>query len=176
MGGGYSTNKEVEFLYKQTFMEWVAGKGGINWYLEFIDDLANGRVINFKDKLQTFITDTLSCHDVTKVTQESFYHGVMLAFVCGLKDTHIVKSNKESGLGFYDVAIIPKNTNKLGIVMEFKAIEDETKLEASAQGALDQINKSLYISELTQLGVVNICKMGIAFSRRSVQIATEQAV
>lgn len=166
-------NKEVEFLYKQTFMEWVSGKGGINWYLEFIDDLADGRVIKFAEKLQTFITETLSCHDVGHKTQEAFYHGLILAFVCGLKDTHIVKSNKESGLGFYDIAVIPKNIKKLGIVMEFKATEEENKLETEAKKALEQINKSNYIVELKQQNINNICKIGIAFSRRFVKIHHE---
>lgn len=46
----------------------------------------------------------------------------MLGILAGLKDIHEVRSNQESGYGRYDLAIIPKNTKELGIIMEFKSI------------------------------------------------------
>ena len=45
-----------------------------------------------------------------------------------LSDRYEVKSNRESGLGRYDVMLIPKNLNDLGIVMEFKKIGRFEKL------------------------------------------------
>ena len=160
-------NKEIESLYRRIVREWLSGARGLDWYKAFLDDLANGRAAEFEEKLQTLIEDTLSCHDVTKTSQEAFYHGLMLAFVSGLKETHEVKSNKESGKGFYDLVLIPKSVTKLGIVMEFKAIDKENKLASEAKKALAQIKKSNYISELKQRGITNICQMGIAFVCRS---------
>lgn len=163
-------NKEVANFFKITIEEWLAGTKGLTWYQAFLADLADGRVEAFEAKLQVLIEDILSCRDVTKSSQESFYHGLMLAFVSGLKETHEIRSNKESGKGFYDVAIIPKDIKKLGIVMEFKAIAEDPNLESAAQEALKQINKSNYIAELKQRGITNICCMGIAFSGRKVKI------
>ena len=131
------------------------------------------RVSQFEKKLQTLIIEVLSCRDVTETTQEAFYHGLMLAFVSGLKETHEIKSNKESGKGFYDVAIIPKDSTKLGIVMEFKAIQEEEKLDDEASKALAQINKSNYIAELKQRGIHNTIKIGIAFSGKTVRIISQ---
>ena len=94
----------------------------------------------------------------------------MLAFVSGLKNTHIISSNRESDLGRYDIAIIPKDPNKIGIIMEFKAISSESKLLVSANSALKQIKKSKYVVELTSRGIKNICAMGIGFSKKNIKI------
>jgi len=165
-------NNEITDLYDSIIEDWLSGNNK-DLYKVFLDDLVNGRVVEFEEKLQTLIEDTLSYHDVTSTSQESFYHGLMLGLVVGLKDTHEIKSNKESGKGRYDVLIIPKEPNKLGIVMEFKAIDDENQLENEANIALEQINRSNYIAELKQRGITKICKMGIAFSRKLVRITTE---
>jgi hypothetical protein len=167
-------NNEITDLYDSIIEDWLSGNNK-DLYKIFLDDLVNGRIVEFEEKLQILIEDTLSSRDVTTKTQESFYHGLMLGFVSGLKETHDVKSNKESGKGFYDVAIIPKDRNKLGIVMEFKAPKrkgkQEINLDNEAKLALEQINKSNYISELKQLGVANIRSIGLAFYKKDVRLA-----
>ena len=163
-------NQEVENFYISIVKEWLSGDRGFNWYIEFITDLAEAKVQSFEDKLKILIEETLSMHDVTKKSQESFYHGLMLAFVSGLKNTHIISSNRESGLGRYDIAIIPKDPNKIGIIMEFKAVSSESKLLVSANSALKQIKKSKYVVELTSRGIKNICAMGIGFSKKNIKI------
>jgi PD-(D/E)XK nuclease superfamily/Predicted AAA-ATPase len=166
-------NNEVENFYIGTIKEWLTGDRGFNWYAEFLGDLREGRVVEFEEKLQTLVEETLSYHDVSKKSQESFYHGMMLAFVSGLKTTHTVSSNKESGKGRYDIALIPIDPAKLGIIMEFKAVNDEAKLSDSATDALLQIKKSKYATELKSKGINRICFMGISFSAKAIKIATE---
>ena len=97
----------------------------------------------------------------------------MLGILSGLKDTHEIRSNRESGKGRYDLLIVPKNTKELGIIMEFKAIDDELKLVETAKEALLQIKKSKYITELHARGINSICSMGISFSGKAIKIATE---
>lgn len=169
-------NKEVESFYISMIEEWLTGDRGFNWYIEFLSDLKEGKVKQFEEKLQILIEDTLSFHDVNKKSQESFYHGLMLAFVTGLKRTHTVSSNKESGLGRYDIALIPKDIKKLGILMEFKAIASTyaTHLENIALEALMQIKESKYIIELKTKGINNILIMGIAFSGKVIKIVAEK--
>jgi flavoprotein len=101
----------------------------------------------------------------------------MLGLVVGLRDTHIINSNKESGQGRYDVVIIPKDNSQLGIILEFKAVQLsstveswETQLATAAQQALQQINQSKYVAELHNHGVENICAMGVAFSSKVVKV------
>ncbi len=163
-------NNEIADFYDSVVQEWLSGNRGFKWYQAFLSDLANGNAVAFEEKLQKLITEILSCHDVTKHSQEAFYHGLMLAFVSGLRDTHVVKSNKESGLGRYDVAIFPRDHKKLGIVMEFKAIDNDEQLQSAATAALSQIQNSKYVTELSSHNIKQICSMGIAFSGKNVKV------
>ncbi len=165
-------NKEVESLYKRIIREWLSGSRGIIWYQEFLAALTSGRVEEFELKLQNTIEEMASYHDTGKTTQEIFYQGLMLGILAGLKDHYEIRSNRESGKGRYDLLIIPKNPKELGIIMEFKAIDDELKLEETAKEALMQIKRSKYTTELRARGVVNICAMGISFSGKNIKIAT----
>ncbi len=167
-------NKEVEFLYKQIFREWLSGSRGIIWYQELLAALIAGRVEEFEEKLQNAIEEIASYHDTSKTTQEIFYQGLMLGILVGLKDTYEIRSNRESGKGRYDLALIPKNSKELGIIMEFKSIDDQSKLGKAAKEALTQIKKSKYATELQTRGIINVCQMGIGFSGKAIKIATEK--
>lgn len=166
-------NKEVESLYKRIAREWLSGNRGIVWYKEFLSALVTGRVEEFARQLQNAILEIASYHDTGKNTQETFYQGLMLGILAGLKDTHEFRSNRESGDGRYDLAVIPKNLKELGIVMEFKAINDSRKLDDAAKEALEQIKQSKYITELKSRGILNICTMGISFSGKSILVVTD---
>jgi hypothetical protein len=163
-------NKEVEFLYRQIFREWISGSRGIVWYQEFLNALINGEIEKFEHELQKVIVETASYHDISKKIPEKFYQGVMLGLLVGIKDTHEIKSNREAGNGRYDLFIVPKDTNKLGIIMEFKAIKNVAQLEVAAKEALEQINNSNYSAEFISRGIINICQMGISFSGKSIKI------
>ena len=167
-------NKEVEFLYKQIFREWLSGNRGIVWYQEFLSVLTVGNVKAFEIKLQNIIEEMASYHDTSKTTQEMFYQGLMLGILAGLKDTHEVRSNRESGKGRYDLLIMPKNLQGLGIIIEIKAIrKNQSKLEMEAKEALRQIKKSEYTTELKSRGIHNLCSIGIAFSGKVIKVATD---
>lgn len=60
---------------------------------------------------------------------QKFYHGFVMGLLINLKGTHEIKSNRESGYGRYDVLIIPHDKNKLGIIIEFKTVEQTEDLE-----------------------------------------------
>lgn len=167
-------NKEVEYLYKNIFREWLSGNKGMIWYQELLSSLTNGRIAEFEIKLQDAILQMASYYDAKKNTQEIFYQGLMLGLVSGLKDSYEIKSNRESGLGRYDLSLIPKATNKLGIVMEFKAktAKDQETVEELAILALQQIKKSKYTEELKFRGVAKICCLGIGFSGKIIKVAT----
>ena len=166
-------NKEVEGFYTTTVKDWISGKQSAQWYFEFLSDLAEGRVVAFEEKLQTLVTQTFSYHDVSTRYQESFYQGLMLAFVSGLKDTHVIKSNKESGMGRYDIALIPKDTSKLGIIIELKAVATIEELGKVATEALEQIKNHEYVAELAAHGISRKVLLGIACAGKKVKIIAE---
>ena len=113
-------------------------------------------------------------HDVTKKSPEIVYHVLLLGLTAGLKGTHIIRSNKESGLGRYDLEIIPKDPKQLGIIIELKATDDPLKLEIEANEALDQIKRLNYAANLKSNGITNICLMGLSCSGRSIKIISSK--
>ncbi len=91
-----------------------------------------------------------------------------------LQNTHEIKSNRESGLGQYDVMLIPHDAQKLGIVIEFKTVskrKNET-LEIACQNALEQIEEKKYEQELRDRGINDILKLAIAFEGKEVLLKT----
>ncbi len=113
----------------------------------------------------------MSYHDKAKNVQESFIHGLMLGIVAGLKDNYQIKSNRESGLGRYDVALFPKDQNNIGLVMEFKAGDvADNQVEQLAMAALQQLEQQSYDRGLKDAGVENIISLGIGFTKNKVRV------
>ena len=70
--------------------------------------------------------------------------------------------------------LIPKDPQKLGLVLEFKVAENDDSLEKTAEQALTQINQLNYVAELQQQGIANILKIGLAFRGKEVAMASEK--
>ncbi len=87
-----------------------------------------------------------------------------------LLGTHEVKSNHESGLGRYDVMIIPKDHTQLGLIIEFKKALKKQSLDDAANDALAQIEARKYETELRARGIKDVLKLGIAFKGKEVMI------
>ena len=99
---------------------------------------------------------------------ERFYHGFVLGLIVDKAGDYMVKSNRESGYGRYDVVMEPKNPANTAVIMEFKVfdVEDEEKeLADTAANALKQIEEKQYDADLLQRGIPaeNILKYGFAF-------------
>lgn len=48
-----------------------------------------------------------------------------------LLDLYEIRSNRKSGYGRYDVMLIPNDTSKDAIIMEFKVLDDESEKKLS---------------------------------------------
>ena len=84
---------------------------------------------------------------------------------------YYVNSNRESGLGRYDVIIEPKNKNNRGYILEFKVVKDEKDLENTAKKAIEQIIDKKYDTQLKERGIKDITLIGIAFFGKLVKIS-----
>lgn len=93
---------------------------------------------------------------------------MMLGFCVPLRETHIVESNRESGYGRFDLALLPVNAKYYGVILEFKRAASERDLEAEALAALAQIEDLSYLSEFEKRRVDNVWKYGIAFYGKKV--------
>lgn len=95
---------------------------------------------------------------------ESFYHGMMLGLCAVLGNRYQVRSNRESGLGRFDIQLTPQVNGLPGFLFEFKHTNDaHADLDTLADAALHQIDDKKYDTELHSLGVHSIVKIGIAF-------------
>ena len=172
-----SPNQEITALYRDIIRSWLSEPLGYSQYLEFLLSLTEGRVEEFADRLQRYLIETLSIFDTTGREPEKFYHGFVLGMMVSLSETHEVKSNTESGYGRYDVMLIPKDCEQLGIILEFKTVrEKKTSLKKAAGDALQQIIHRQYAAQLQQQNVHNILQMGLAFRGKQVVVLSELTV
>lgn len=162
-------NQEVRGLFQNIIEQWLSDGHGLKWYYKFLEDLLQGNMNEFSRYLQDIYQQIVSSHDVAHYP-EAFYHGVMLGLTASLHAEYEIRSNRESGLGRYDLIMIPKDPKKLGIIMEFK-ISKETHLEETAKLALKQIEEKQYANELTSRNIQKILKIGIAFHGKQLHIA-----
>ncbi len=96
-------------------------------------------------------------------TYENFYHGYMLGiFQNFLLNDYIVKSNREGGLGRFDV-LIEKKDRSFGCVFEFKIVESESEMENMASLANNQMKEKEYYKELQLDKVSNIHEYALVF-------------
>ena len=110
--------------------------------------------------------------DVGKNTAENFYHAFVLGMLVGLKDTYYVNSNRESGLGRYDIMLEPKEKDGNSFIIEFKVFEKdrEKNLEETIKRGIEQIEKKRYEENLKERGFSNITKMVFAFHGKEMQM------
>ena len=99
---------------------------------------------------------------------EGFYHGMMLGLCAVLGNRYQVRSNREAGLGRFDIQLMPLTKGVPGFIFEFKHTNDEhADLKSLAESALRQIEQKRYDTELCDAGVHAIIKIGIAFRGKS---------
>ena len=161
-------NKEVRRLFKRTFIERYFGRG--NKLIDLMEALTENRIEDYEETLQDILLKSVSYND-TKKGNEAFYHGFILGMSLYLEGEYIVKSNIESGLGRYDVSIEPKNKDKRGYILEFKATDNVDKLEEISKEALRQIEEGKYSSTLKQTDTKEILYLGIAFCGKQIKVS-----
>ena len=161
-------NKEVRRLFKRTFIERYFGRG--NKLIDLMEALTENRIGDYEETLQDILLKSVSYND-TKKGNEAFYHGFILGMSLYLEGEYIVKSNIESGLGRYDVSIEPKNKNKRGYILEFKATDNVDKLEEISKEVLRQIEEGKYSSTLKQTDTKEILYLGISFCGKQIKVS-----
>lgn len=129
-----------------------------------------GKVEDIQKELTMFLGETISILDTKARNEEkeNFYHGILIGI---LKSNPIwaVKSNRESGDGFADILVKPKDPD-LGIVVELKYARSIYELDKACERALDQIKERRYDEELREDGRNDILAYGIAFSKKRCKV------
>ena len=158
-------NREVKEFFKQKFIDMNFGE---SLFRNTMEALKKNNIDNFEKYLQNIILKSASYYDGKN---EDFYHGLILGMTLYLDRDYYVNSNRESGLGRYDVIIEPKNKNNRGYILEFKVVKDEKDLENTAKEAIEQIIDKKYDTSLKERGIKDITLIGIAFFGKLVKIS-----
>jgi hypothetical protein len=157
-------NKEILYFFEKVVMEWFERVGNQKIIQDFLRSLLMGQVDSVQYYLQLMITDSFGIRDMNIPARESFYHGFLLGLILGLRERYEIKSNHESGKGYYDIALFPNDPIKdVGIVIE-------VKFKKSVEAALQQIEKQDYAAALKSRGCKNILAYGFAFDGKDVEV------
>lgn len=165
-------NYEIISFYEDVIERW-AQEGFIDSeFKKMLSALTQGDIKNFSKIFKRYVVTSFSYFDTSGKDPEKVYHAFVLGMLVSLSGTHEVVSNRESGIGRYDVSLIPKDIKKLGIIFEFKRYdkEDEESIEEMLDIALNQIEEKKYDTELKNRGIENIIKLAIVFNRKEVHI------
>lgn len=148
-------------------------------YNDFIKALLADDV-DYMNQYMNQITETMFSsfdtgkHPSEKTEPERFYHGFVLGLIADSGMHYIITSNRESGLGRYDVMMEPVNKGDNAYVFEFKVLNPgrEDTLEDTVKAALHQIQEKNYDAILLARGIPEdkIRHYGFAFRGKEVLI------
>ena len=169
------TNKEVRIMFEDMIRDWFSENDHYNDFIQalLLDDL---------DEMNTYMNeiamDSFSYFDTGKKPSEEnperFYHGFVLGLMVELTNRYMLTSNRESGLGRYDVMLEPNQQNDDAIIFEFKVFQPkkEKDLSDTVNTALKQIEDMNYEAALIARGFPpeRIRKYGFAFRGKEVLI------
>ena len=155
-------NKEISYVYEKE----VLNKTNQNVAAIAISQaIFSGNADKLQKLLDKFMVECISSFDTAN---EGFYHGMMLGLCAVLSNRYWVRSNRESGLGRFDIMLIPRVKVIPAFIYKFKYTKDEkADLNALVQEALKQIDDKKYDTELSDFGTENVVKIGIAFRGKS---------
>lgn len=157
-------NKEIHYIYTTIFEEWF--KQQIKAYQgSFVDALMKEHVVEANEILNTVLFQSISYFDY----DEKYYHGFLNGMLQGVTLSRI-ESNQESGLGRYDIAVLPAYNRKRGLLFELKVAKSIEDIEEAAKLACRQIKDMQYIEGLNKKGYTDIVGYGIAFYKKSCEI------
>ena len=155
-------NKEILYVYEKEVLNRTNQN---NVSISIHQAIFSKDASKLQSLLEDFMLKSISTMDGAS---EAFYHGMMLGLCAVLGSQYKVRSNRESGLGRFDIELLPAVKNMPGFIFEFKHTKDiNVDLDSLANSALRQIDDMKYDTELRDFGVEDIVKIGIAFRQKS---------
>ncbi len=181
-------NNEIKTAFIHIILKWVKQKYRLtkDGLKNTFNYLITNDLANFEKELRKSIADSLSFYDTAtkadksddnyRSRKEQIFHVYTLGMLAALKDDYVIKSNRESGAGRYDIMLIPNDKDKNGVVIEIKSIEKQKANESDAdfanrintalKNARRQIERNQYQNELLahKISEDKIVKVAIVFA------------
>ncbi|MCB0562394.1 MAG: AAA family ATPase, partial [Phaeodactylibacter sp.] len=169
-------NYEIRTLFKKIVVEWLKREVKVrdNTLRSMARSLANNQVPEFEKHFKQLMGDTFSYFDI-HTEPERVFQAYVLGLLGILGDDYVIRSNRESGSGRYDILLLPRDPTQYGVVMEIKQLKKEASEEQvrqQLQEALGQITENRYYKELLDHKVENRIEMAIVFVGKEVYVGT----
>lgn len=156
-------NKEIRTIYEDTFNKWFDEFQRVRRN-DFVSKLIKSETFEAMDLLSEVLLNNISYYD----NYESFYHGFMVGFLKA--EGYEVKSNKESGKGRFDIALIPNKISGTVIIIECKHSNSSDNLVTDSKKAALQINDKEYLKSYISKGYRDCIGYGISFFKKMCHI------
>ena len=169
-------NKEISTVFYTIIRNWINDGPVKNERLETMLQALDENEMNiFQRLLNEFVVNTLSYYDTNGREPEKVYQAFLLGMLVS-NGAYEVSSNRESGLGRYDILLRPRDIHKRGFIMELKVYDPmfDESVDKVLDSALAQIEKKQYESVLRSAGVKDILKMAITFDGKRVWVKTAE--
>ncbi len=169
-------NKEIVVLYRDLVLKAISKVFSFAKLKKLFEALITGDVLNVTILLQGYIDNMCSFHDLPKNDMERSVDMFVLGLLAELSYRYIVQSNRESGDGRYDIMLMPRDHNDIGVLLEFKKTERSTQavLAKAADKALEQIKAHDYKKQRRDFGYQGkILCYGISACGKHIVVKTE---
>jgi len=169
-------NLEIKNIFSRYAKKWFNEQQPSisNTIQEFVVYLLKGDVEGVRTTLNTDLLNDPSCYDFK---EENSYHMFIYGILLAVSSNYLVYSNQEAGKGRSDCVIKPIDKNNNAVIVEFKHVKKipPGDLKEEAQKGLKQIEEKAYFHNLKKEGYWQILKYGIAFHKKSCEVAMEKA-
>ncbi len=165
-------NREIMLIFNKTVSDWFRVNLKVSRLREMLGHLIKLEIDEFARMFQEQVIYMFSYFDVPndeKKSAENFYHAFTLGVLAYMKDNYYIHSNREAGLGRYDIELEAKDKNRPSFILEFKLKRDKEIETATGEGS-EQINNKKYTSNLEERGITNIHKLVFVCDKKEVVV------
>lgn len=163
-------NREVRYIYNSMIMKWFRETVHTKDLSVMYRGLLDGDTDTVQREISALLMQSISYMD----GREEFYHGFMLGILENMRD-YLITSNRESGLGRYDIAIRHLDVSKAPVILELKVSGNYKDMEADCDRALAQIRDRHYNDWLPDEGYTCVWDYGIAFYKKQCRVKAVRA-
>lgn len=155
-------NREIAGIFEDTVVRLFNDALDTGKQKELMNALWNEDVERAASHLSDFLWDTISYNDY----HEDYYHAFMAGLFVGLG--YSVDSNKERGLGRFDI-LVKDRRNRRAMIIEAKKSDKASQMDKDCDEALKQIADKGYARRM-EPGYEEMICYGISFFQKSVLI------
>lgn len=155
-------NAEIAGIFEDTVVKLFTDTLDTGRQKELMEAFWDEDIESATKLLSDFLWDTISYHDY----HEDYYHAFMAGLFVGLG--YSVDSNKESGLGRFDIRAKDRKNRRI-MIIEVKKADTADRMNAACDEAIQQIVDKGYAKTIEPGYEKTIC-YGISFFKKSAQI------